>query len=313
VIYHLEISGDITDFAGNRMPDGDFAFGLPSSAKPGDILFNELLFNPLPGDQDFLELFNCSGNIINLSRLKLVSVNDETGVMSQIYPVSNENRCMMPGSYYAISTDIRKVTERYISSARENIFETGSLPSMSDDKGHLILYNRELDRIDEVFYNEKMHYSLLSGFEGITLEKTSPCLKSEEAVNWHSAAENSGWGTPGAPNSVLADVTSESDKVSFSSSKISPDNDGNEDFLVINFNLAGNGNVISVTVFDETGNYVKKVASNLLAGPEASLIWDGTADDGTMVRTGIYIVFITLYDDTGKTNKWKKVCTVIRR
>jgi len=311
-IYHLEISGDITDFAGNRMPEKNFAFGLPSQAKTGDILFNELLFNPLPGDQDYIELFNCSGSIIDVSRLKLVSVSDETGVISQIYPVSIENRCIMPGSYYAITTDIKKVTERYFSSDRENIFETGSLPSMSDDKGHLILYNRELDRIDEVFYNEKMHYSLLSGFEGIALEKTGPCLKSEEAVNWHSAAESSGWGTPGAPNSVLAEITAESDKVSFSSSKISPDNDGNEDFLVINFNLTGNGNIISVTVFDETGNYVKKVASNLLAGPEASLIWDGTADDGTMVRTGIYIVFITLYDDTGKTNKWKKVCTVIR-
>jgi hypothetical protein len=66
-------------------------------------------------------------------------------------------------------------------------------------------------------------------------------------------------------------------------------------------------------VFDEIGNYVKNIATNLLAGPEASLIWDGTADDGTLVNSGIYIVFITLYDDTGKTNRWKKVCTVIRK
>ena len=108
-------------------------------------------------------------------------------------------------------------------------------------------------------------------------------------------------------------MPTESDNVSFSSSKISPDNDGFEDFLEIGFSLNGNGNVISVTVFDETGRYLKKVASNLLAGPEATLIWDGTADDGTLVRTGIYIVLITLYDDTGKTNKWKKVCTVIRK
>jgi hypothetical protein len=65
-------------------------------------------------------------------------------------------------------------------------------------------------------------------------------------------------------------------------------------------------------IFDETGNYVKKIASNMLMGPEASLVWDGTADDGSPVYTGIYIVFITMYDDTGKTEKWKKVCTVIR-
>jgi flagellar hook assembly protein FlgD len=65
-------------------------------------------------------------------------------------------------------------------------------------------------------------------------------------------------------------------------------------------------------VFDEMGNYVRKIAKNLYVGAEASVIWDGTADNGSMVNTGIYIILITLYDDTGKTEQWKKVCTVIR-
>ncbi len=55
-------------------------------------------------------------------------------------------------------------------------------------------------------------------------------------------------------------------------------------------NLQGNGNVVSVMVFDEAGNYVKKIAANLLAGAEASIIWDGSADDGSVVKTGIYII-----------------------
>jgi len=147
----------------------------------------------------------------------------------------------------------------------------------------------------------------------VALEKTGIRNKSEEAMNWHSASESCGWGTPGAPNSVLVELTSSSDKVVFSSTKISPDNDGFEDFLEIGFSLKGNGNVVSVTVFDETGNYVKKIADNLFAGSEATMTWDGTAADGKLVCTGIYIVFITLYDDTGKTEKWKKVCTVIRK
>ena len=74
---------------------------------------------------------------------------------------------------------------------------------MSDNEGHMLLYNRELEKIDEVFYNEKMHYSLLSAHEGMALEKTTPGIRSEIAVNWHSAAESSGWGTPGAPNSMF--------------------------------------------------------------------------------------------------------------
>jgi flagellar hook assembly protein FlgD len=101
--------------------------------------------------------------------------------------------------------------------------------------------------------------------------------------------------------------------VRLSSSRISPDDDGFEDLLVIDLNLSGNSNVVSVTIFDESGSYVRKIAENMYVGQEASLIWDGTADDGSMVNTGIYIVFITMFDHSGKTDRWKKVCTVIRR
>jgi hypothetical protein len=311
-VYQFEISGDIKDFAGNGIQKGNYSFGLPEPPEPGDIMFNELLFNPLPGDPDYIELYNCSEKIIDASRLQLVSVNDGTGDTSQVFPVSGEKRCIMPGTYYTLTTDRKRISERYFSTDPEYLFEEGSLPSMADDQGHMILYNRELDRIDEVFYNEDMHYSLLTVYEGVALEKTRPQNRSEEAINWHSASESSGWGTPGAPNSVFIELPVTSDKVAFSSSKITPDNDGNEDFLVIRLSLSGNGNVVSVMIFDETGNYVRKVVANMLAGPEASLIWDGTADDGSPVDTGVYIVFITLYDNTGKTDKWKKVCTVIR-
>jgi hypothetical protein len=311
-IYQLEIPDVIFDFAGNRMQKCDFSFGLSEPAEPGDILFNEVLFNPLPGDPDYLELFNCSGKVIDASRLQLISMNDASGDKSEAIPVSVEYRCILPGEYYAITTDTKKISERYFSTKPDHLFETESLPSMPDDKGHLILYNRELDRIDELVYNDDMHYSLLSTHEGVALEKNDPRSESEVAANWHSATESSGWGTPGASNSVFAEMPSTSDKVVLSSSKITPDSDGNEDFLTIRMNLKGNGNVVSVMVFDAAGNYVRKIAANLYTGSEVSVIWDGTADDGSLVNTGIYILLINLYNDTGKTERWKKVCTVIR-
>jgi hypothetical protein len=311
--YQLDISRDINDFAGNPGQKRDYIFGLPEPSRSGDILFNELLFNAWPGDPDYIELYNSSDNILDASRLQLVSVNTGTSDTSQIHPVSGEGRCIMPASYYAVTTDSKKTANRYFSADPEFLFQTGSIPSMADDEGHLILYNRELDILDKVYYNEKMHYSLLSGFEGVALEKISPGAKSEESGNWHSASESAGWGTPGARNSVFAEVPVTSDKVVMSSSKITPDNDGYEDFLVIKFNLEGNGNVVSAGIFDETGNFVKNIATNMLVSPEVSLIWNGTADDGSLVNTGIYIVFITLFDDKGKTEKWKRVCTVIRK
>ena len=97
-----------------------------------------------------------------------------------------------------------------------------------------------------------------------------------------------------------------------SSTKITPDNDGNEDFLVIDFKLNGLGNIISIDIFDETGRYVKRLTDNLLAGPEATIIWNGTAEDEKLVSTGIYILLITVFDEKGKSERFKRVCTVIR-
>jgi hypothetical protein len=309
-IYSIEIPG-LNDFAGNAIEKYSREFGLTEAATQGDLLFNEILFNPFPGDPDYLEFYNCSGNILDASRLQIVSINS-TGTRSDFVPLCDEAKCILPGDYYAITTNPEKISDRYFSADLDHLFAIGSLPSFNDDEGHLILYNREVEKIDELNYSEDQHYKLLSDFEGVSLEKTNPIGKSEEIANWHSATESSGWGTPGAPNSVFNDLPSESDRVIFSSTKITPDDDGYEDFLTINLNLNGNGNVISVIVFDETGNYVRKLASNLFAGPKSTITWDGTADDGSAVGTGIYIVFITLYDDTGKTEKWKKVCTVIR-
>jgi hypothetical protein len=311
-LYHLDLPSGITDFAGNQMQKSDFSFGLTEPAVAGDILFNEILFNPLPGDPDYIEFFNCSQKIIDASRLQIITINDGTGDRSEAVRVSDERRCLLTGDYYAITTAVKRISERYFSANADYLFETEALPTMSDDKGHLILYNRELDKIDDFSYDDDMHYSLLSTHEGVALEKTNPLNKSEDRANWHSASESSGWGTPGASYSMFDSKSSTTDKVNLSSSKITPDNDGNEDFLTIKMNLTGNGNVVSVMVFDETGRYVRKIASNLFAGNEASLIWDGTSDDGSMVDTGIYIILITLYNDTGKTARWKKVCSVIR-
>jgi hypothetical protein len=297
----------MTDFAGNKMERSTFVFGLPEAPVEGDILFN-----PVPGDPDYIELYNCSEKIIDASRLNLVYVNVETADTSVLVPVSLERRCILPGTYYAMTPDRKKIIERYASSVPENLFGISSLPSMPDDKGMLILFNSELDVIDKVSYSEKMHYPLLSGFEGIALEKTGRCNLSGESASWHSATEISGWGTPGGPNSVFVELFSQTDKVNLSSTKITPDNDGYEDLLSISLSLTGNGNAVSVTVFDEVGSFVRKIASNMLTGAETTFIWDGTADDGSPVNSGIYIILINLFDEKGKTERWKKVCTVLR-
>ncbi len=311
-IYTLTTGDGVTDFAGNRMQRNEFSFGMPDPVRHEDILFNEILFNPFPGEPDFIEFCNCSERIIDPSDLILVSVNDELNDTSSVVFVLTEKRCILPDDYFAITTDKKSLLNRFFTSDPYKIFEVSHLPSMSDGNGHLILFDRKLEKIDEVIYDENMHFSLLSGNEGVSLEKITTNGSSADRSEWHSASEVSGWGTPGAPNSVLSEKSDDNEKVTFSSTRITPDNDGNEDVLVIDLALKGMGNIISVSVFDESGRFVKKLTDNLLAGQYASIVWNGTAEDQKLVGTGIYIILISVFDDTGKIQNWKKVCTVIR-
>jgi hypothetical protein len=309
--YLLEIPSGIKDFAGNSPMIKSSGFGIPEKPVKGEIVFNEILFNPRAGDADYIELYNASNEIIDAYELSLSSVS-ESGVNSEPVHVSAINRCILPGTFYVITTKKESVLNRYLNSVPDNIFQVSALPSMPDNNGHLILFNRQLDIIDEVAYNEKMHYSLLSGYEGIALEKIRPSASSKEPGNWYSASETYLWGTPGAPNSIASIQPISDKKIVFSSTKITPDNDGYEDLLIIDLNLNGNSNVISATVFDESGGFVRKIAENLLSGQHTTIIWNGSTNDGSIVNSGIYIILISVFDDTGRGEKWKKVCAVIR-
>ena len=44
-------------------------FGLPDYVQPKDIVINEILYDPLPGGSDFVELYNKSNKIIDLKNL----------------------------------------------------------------------------------------------------------------------------------------------------------------------------------------------------------------------------------------------------
>ena len=97
IVYTLIISGDVTDFAGNSISGNTFSFGMPETAVKGDLVFNELLFNPFPDDPDYVELYNCSEKIIDASRIYLASIDPETGDTSETKQISNEHRCIVPG------------------------------------------------------------------------------------------------------------------------------------------------------------------------------------------------------------------------
>jgi hypothetical protein len=304
----LLIPSSVTDFAGNSPCVTNLKTGLPSDPSAGEILFNEILFDPATGCRDYIELYNNSDRVFDLSQLFLTN-----GSNAPVIPVSSVPRQLLPRDYIALTTDRVSVADHYRCAGVHSLFEIAVLPSMPDDKGSLLLYDHGLNIIDRVDYSSSMHLLFLSGTEGIALEKVAPGLPSGIPGNWHSASEGCGWGTPGAENSTLLDASDESRGMTLSSSRISPDCDGFEDIVSVDVFPGGNENVITVTVFSDRGYIVRRLAERFAAGEGARFVWDGTSDNGARLPAGLYMVIAEAFNTEGISGRWKEICALVYR
>ena len=325
-IYTLQIPSSAADYSGMSACQPAVRFGVPELPFPGDLLFNELLFDPPPACSDYIELYNNSDRIIDLSQLFLTgSAPEENSSMrkgpgifsgysnSPVTSVSQVPRQLLPREYVAVTTGRNEVTASYSCSEKKSVHEVVSLPSMPDDQGTLILLDRSLNILDRVDYSGSMHMAFLGNTEGIALEKAGPELPSGSSDNWHSATEACGWGTPGAINSVLAVHSGQAPGLSLSSERISPDGDGFEDVITARVLPGGSDNVITVTVFNARGYAVRRLAQRYFAGEEALIIWDGTGDEGNRLNSGLYMIMAESYNSRGQTQRWERVCALLYR
>lgn len=302
------IPSHVTDFAGNVPSTTELRTGIATDPMMGDILFNELLPDPADGCVEYIELYNNSGRIFDLSRLSIA--NSYSTVAT---PPTKIPRQLLPGSYVALTQDRGKVLDHYPCADGLSLYVADRLPALRNDKGTVVLYDRSLNIIDRVDYSDDMHLLFLTGTKGVALEKVSPSLSSDVPGNWHSASEACGWGTPGAPNSVTVTISEEAKGLTLSSSRVSPDGDGYEDVISVNIFPGGEGNVISVTVFNDRGYPVRRLAERFAAGSGAHFIWDGTTDSGSRLPAGLYMIIAESYNAAGSSGRWKAVCALLYR
>ena len=179
----------------------------------GDILINEVLFNPVAGGNDFVEIYNNSSKGILISRLYLAS-RDNDLKLTQIYPLSSLRKNILPANYLALTKDTNGVFPWFNIQCSECFLQMERFPSFNNDFDYVVLLDEKMQVIDELFYTEKMHHPMLAEEKGISLERISFTQKTNDAKNWHSASTTSGYGTPGYMNSQVEIENNSSNKLS---------------------------------------------------------------------------------------------------
>ncbi|MEO5501401.1 MAG: lamin tail domain-containing protein [Ginsengibacter sp.] len=303
---------NIKDCAGNIIADKNSAkFGMAQQADSMDIVVNEILFNPLPPGVDYVELYNRSKKIIDLKNIFLANRNTSNAV-SSITQVSTESFPFFPGDYIAVTTNISLVKDQYITQNPDALLQTNSLPSWPDDKGNVIVLNQQGSIVDQVAYSDKWHFPLLKNTEGVSLERVNfdgPSVQS----NFHSAASSVGYGTPGYKNSQYQMEGELKGEITVTPEIFSPDNDGQDDILTINYSFPTAGYVANIKIFDASGRIVRYLQKNSLSAQQGYFRWDGLNDKSQQLPQGIYIIFTEIFNKEGKKKQFKNSVVLARK
>ncbi|MDR2449325.1 MAG: lamin tail domain-containing protein [Prevotellaceae bacterium] len=312
VLYTLTLQAPFCDLAGNIPDETPYAFGRLFMPAAGDVVINEVLFNPPANGVDFVEIYNCSDKIFDLRQMKLAN-RDRENKVAAIQSVSQPHY-LNPHEYAVFTTDLEAVERFYSVPFPGKVAILKTLPAYSDAEGCVVLLNENDEVIDEFLYAENMHSGFIDNPEGISLERVNPAVGAAERANWQSAAQDAGFATPTFRNSQFND--SAGDRVqafSLRHATFSPDGDGYQDVLYIDYNLPGAGHEASLTVYDIQGRVVRLLGKNVWLGMSGSLSWDGTRDNGQRALSGLFIVFIQCYDVQGNVRVYKLPCAVALR
>lgn len=283
---------------------------LPVGPDQGDVVLNEILFNPKDGGVDFVELLNLSDRTLDLSQLFVTRRID--GELEARTTICTEPRLFAPHSYLTLTSDPDIVCQQYDCPA-DAMFATVKLPSLPDAEGNIAIVLTDGTLLDELTYSAKMHHPFVSNPDGVALERVNPHAPTQEPDNWQSAAFDAGYGTPCRQNSQYAvpDLDNPNDKPFWlEHESFTPDNDGYRDLLQLNYRLPQDGFTATITIYTVTGTRIRRLLDGELLAAEGTIVWNGRSDNDALCNAGVYVLFVEAVRPDGIVLRQKIVCAL---
>lgn len=307
-----ELTNDSTNWATSldltgSTPGKRNSFTNIPAFKRNDLIINEIMYDPDNYNSEFIEFYNISGDTVNIGGWK---IEDENG---NFFKLSQTSFLIPPKEYFLLIADSSTVEYYNLTGfENKNIINQSSLGLVNT--GEMILLKDVRNNvIDSVFYNPKWHNQNIATTKNKSLERINPSLNANDPLNWSTCVASLG-GTPGLQNSIFAENLNQTATISIDPNPFSPDNDGYEDFTIINYNLTQPISQVRIKIFDSKGRLVRTLLNNQPSGPSGSVVFDGLDDDNKTLRMGIYIVFLeALNDNSGIVETLKTVVVVARK
>jgi len=299
-----------TDCAGNASGAlSQAGVALPEASQPGDVVVNEVLFNHASGGVYFVEMLNRSLRYVNLQGYQL-GIQKTSGVGTAVISPSAPY-VLAPGQLVALTSDAGILQAQYpTSSDAAALLAVASFPALDNNAGAVYISDATGTELDHYDYNKSQQLSLLNTQAGVSLERIRAGGRSV-ASNFHSAAGTVGYATPGRPNSQAQDAVGNGQELTVVPELFTPDDDGQQDFMTINYQLDQPGYVGSVTVYDALGQLTRRLLRSESLPTAGFVQWDGLDEQGRKAAVGYYIVHVELFRPSGgERREYRKTVVV---
>lgn len=244
----------------------------------GDLLINEILFDPPNEGHDFIELYNRSDKYLDLSQCGIHNCQDSI-FLNQL--------TVTPAQYLALCPDTQFLIDYYPQTIQENLRQY-DLPYFYNDAGTCVLF-QQTATLDSLHYSALWHFPLLPDPEGFSLERISFEAPTQAAENWFSAAQTCGGATPGCLNSQHSTPIFQGE-IHLTYPELSPDLDAYHDQLEISYQMKEPGMVACVAIYTLSGQLLRYVLFNESISTQGICYWDGSTQFGTLAPAGIYVL-----------------------
>ncbi|HER44352.1 MAG TPA: lamin tail domain-containing protein, partial [Candidatus Eisenbacteria bacterium] len=273
----------------------------PIGPSPGDLVVSEIMYRPMSGGSEWLEVASRAAVEISLARWRL---SDATGTRRL---VSEGGLSIEPGGHIVLAQDSALFVRDHPLCPARVAEPSGGWPWLNDgEEGDEVALYDPAGRVVE-----RVRYTDLVGEErGRSIERfsTDVCSSFPGGL-WHRSSSPAG-STPGVPNSTSLPAIPSPGTVEAAPNPFCPVRDGT--VRIWGMTAAGETGLL-VRIFDIDGVEVERLFGEEEGARVFGCEWDGRAAGGTESPTGLYICVVEFITRGGGVCRREKRCIALYR
>jgi hypothetical protein len=201
--------------------------------EPRSLIINEIMYDPLDGQNEWLELYNRGSQPVDLAHWAFNDKATSSGVNS--FVISDSAMTVLSGGFVVVAAEssVCNIFPNLRSSHPDislSILNRSGGFSFNNDGDAVVLKDLTGQTIDSVAYVSRWHHPDVVDTRGRSLERINPNIDTNDPRNW-STCTNAVGGTPGKINSVMTTSVVSNSEISISPNPFSPDGEGSGDLL----------------------------------------------------------------------------------